>query len=444
MAVELEINSQFQRALTHLREKSEHLFLTGKAGTGKSTLLRLFREEVGPSLVVVAPTGVAAVNVDGETIHSFFGFRPGVTKEEAKEAAKSSRKRVLMRELHTLVIDEISMVRADLLDCIDVYLRAVRASGRAFGGVRLIFIGDLYQLPPVLSSDEAAEYSKRYRSPYFFDAEVMQSFLGEDMGGFAYIELTEVYRQSDQHFLSLLNNIRNNTVTSDDLSLLASRYQPQADPGSHALLLTGRKDRAAQLNQQHLDALPGLPRYFAAKNAGDVQLASMPAEAQLALKEGARVMLTNNDNSGRWINGTLATVEAISEEVVTIVLDTGKRYKVESYTWELSRTVFDEESGELARQTVGSYTQMPLTLAKAMTIHKAQGKTFDEVAIDLGGRAFAHGQAYVALSRCRTLEGITLLSPIERRDIIMDSRVKTFLQILSQRDASLQGDEWPS
>lgn len=447
---ELVITTKLSEAFDVLERGTDHLFITGKAGTGKSTLLTSYRQklrDLGEELVVLAPTGVAALNVEGQTIHSFFNFAPNASLDEAVTAAKRHRKKELFRSISEIVIDEISMVRSDLLDCIDIFLQTVRLSPLPFGGIRMVFFGDLYQLPPVVSWQEKAEFAKLYSSPYFFGAKVMDRLLNEGLygglqlsaqsgsihgsqtntyGSLKLIELDHIFRQTDSNFIEILNAIRNRSMTDEHLDRLNSRVQAEIAT-DQAIILTGRRDTALELNWEHLASLKtGLGEYVG-EVTGTFPKGHLPTEESLSLKVGARVMFVANDSQKRWVNGTLGTITKLRAGEAVIRLDSGDIELVTPYTWELSKMVFNPDSQQLERETLGSFKQLPITVAHAITIHKSQGKTFDNLIIDLRRGMFAHGQAYVALSRCRTLEGMSLTAPLLKQHVMMDPQVGIFM-----------------
>lgn len=443
MDLTIEINEEFKQAFDLLENTGENVFITGKAGTGKSTLLNYFRSRTRKNIAVLAPTGVAAVNIQGETIHSFFRFRPDVTLNKIKKSkTRSSR---LYRALDMIVIDEISMVRSDLLDCVDKFLRLHGPTELLpFGGIQMVFIGDLYQLPPVIHSRERTSFDSLYASGYFFEA----SLFTREKLKMEFIELQKVYRQKDESFLRILNAIRNNTVVDKELALLNQRVRDKAniDTDEYIYLTTTNKT-AAQINDARLNSLTTEPRVYHARVEGEFRDEALPVDKQLTLKEGARVMLLNNDSLGRWINGTIGTVLAMEqgdkiEDVVFVELDSGKIEEVTPYTWELFHYDLNQQTQQLESKTVGTCTQYPLKLAWAITIHKSQGKTFDKVIIDISGGVFACGQIYVALSRCRTLAGILLTRQIGKQHIFMDKKIVRFLTdyqyALSERDMPLK------
>jgi len=427
----LQLNDDFRQALDVLEKTDTHLFITGKAGTGKSTLLQLFRNTSHKKVAVLAPTGVAALNVQGQTIHSFFGFPPRiVTPSEA--ARKVTRKDLLRiyKNLEVLVIDEISMVRADLLDGMDKFLRVNRENYRPFGGVQVVFFGDLFQLPPVVTRDpvESAYFSEYYESPYFFSAKILQ----DDDFQLETLELRKVYRQESRHFLRLLEAVRLNEVDYDDLEDLNERHQPTFAETDGYITLCARNATADKINQRELSLLNTLEHEFVADVKGQFDPGLYPADFGLRLRKGAQVMFVRNDNEQRqFVNGTIGKITLLNQD--TIVVETeeqgGKKRRIEvaKSKWEIIRYK-GGTTGGIETEVVGSFTQYPLRLAWAITIHKSQGKTFDRVLIDLGGGAFEHGQLYVALSRCRTLEGVVLRHRIRPQDIITDERVVEFYE----------------
>ena len=422
----IDFNPQFQRALDFMEQTQKNVFVTGRAGTGKSTLLNYFCDNTDKKAVILAPTGVAAVNVGGQTIHSFFGFKPDVTPSAIRKKKRDEKKN-LYKKLQTIVIDEVSMVRADLLDCVDKFLRLNGPDEKMpFGGVQMIFIGDLYQLPPVVTGREREIFRGHYTTPYFFGAKV---FEGLDM---EFVELEKIYRQKDDEFIRLLNAIRNRTVTDDDLALLNQRVDPEftAPPDDLFICLTSTNEQANRINDEQLARLGGKTYSFYGFIEGDFGKEYLPMPVDLKLKKGAQIMLLNNDSYGRWVNGTVGRMMSVKKdeeggEVIVARLDNGKKVEIEPYTWEIFRFILKD--GELTSESVGSFTQYPVRLAFAVTIHKSQGKTFERAFIDVGRGTFAHGQMYVALSRCTTLDGIVLMKPIRKSHILMDWQVVKFL-----------------
>ncbi|MGQ4809114.1 ATP-dependent RecD-like DNA helicase [Candidatus Entotheonellaceae bacterium PAL068K] len=423
----IELTPEAHTALQLFEETKQHVFLTGRAGTGKSTLLQHFRSTTRKRIVVLAPTGVAAVNVQGQTIHSFFGFGPGVTPEKA--GRRATGKRQLYRKLQAIVIDEISMVRADLLDCIDAFLRlnGPRRS-EPFGGVQLLCIGDLYQLPPVVRPEEETLFSSHYTSPYFFDARVFRQTPCE------VVQLTKVYRQADAAFVTLLDAVRTGSLDRRQLAALNTRYCPDLSglDRDTDVALVSTNAMAERINAHHLARLLQKPYTFTGRIDGTFHQSQLPTDATLTLKVGARIMMLNNEPGGKWVNGTLgqvAKIDADDESVaVHVRLENGHDDKILQYTWEAIRFGFNDRTQRIESEVVGSFTQYPLRLAWATTIHKAQGKTFDRVVIDLGRGAFAPGQVYVALSRCRTMQGLVLRQPLQLEHVWIDPRVQAFLE----------------
>ncbi|MFA5103604.1 MAG: AAA family ATPase [Candidatus Margulisiibacteriota bacterium] len=419
---QIEINEQFKKALETMENSGENVFITGKAGTGKSTLLEYFRGKTKKKIVVLAPTGVAAINVKGETIHSFFRFKPDITLKKVKKLSKNRAGAAVYKQLDTIVIDEVSMVRSDLLDCVDKFLRLNGPdSKRPFGGIQMIFIGDLYQLPPVVTSREDPVFKGHYKSQYFFDSKVFEGLPME------FLELEKIYRQTDEAFIFLLNSIRNNTVTDTQIDALNKRTGEKPSKSGYSICLTTTNKMALEINESELDKLDGLPVDFEAEVDGDVEQKQMPTEMHLKLKSGAQIMLLNNDKSGRWVNGTIGRIVSIGNEKIIVELENGSIAEVSQNTWDIFHFTVDEKKGQIKSEIVGEFTQFPLKLAWAITIHKSQGLTFDNVALDIGKGTFAHGQLYVALSRCRSLEGITLKRPVKKSHVFLDWRVRDFV-----------------
>jgi ATP-dependent exoDNAse (exonuclease V) alpha subunit len=439
----LEINDAFRRALDLLENTDRHVFITGKAGTGKSTLLEYFRETTLKKIAVLAPTGVAALNVRGQTIHSFCRFKPDITLDKVKKLGrrkgggknragrKDEDETDLYKNLETVVIDEISMVRADLLDCVEKFLRLNgRHPKKRFGGVQMVLIGDLYQLPPVVTGAEEDLFSAHYDTPYFFSARIFAD------PGFSleFVELEKIYRQTDADFIGLLNGIRNRSIADAEIRRLNERADPEFVPPDDAfyVFLTSTNALAAERNREKLDRLPGRTRRYQGIIDGAFDRASLPTDEVLELKPGAQVMLLTNDPHGRWVNGTIGKIAAIvpekgHDDLVVVELPDGLRVDVGPNLWELFEFRYDREGEKIVSEPAGAFTQYPLKLAWAITIHKSQGKTFDRVVIDIGRGTFAHGQVYVALSRCTSFGGIVLRKPIERKHIRMDWRVVKFL-----------------
>lgn len=423
----IDLNPQFEHAFNLMDASLDNLFITGKAGTGKSTLLEYFRYKTNKEIVVLAPTGVAALNVSGETIHSFFRFKIGVTPSQVKKVKNND----IYKNIDTLVIDEISMVRADLLDCIDTFMRKNgKLKNVPFGGVQLIFLGDLYQLPPVVQSDEREMFRTHYHSPYFFDA---FSFHADN---FKYVELRQVYRQDEDTFVDILNAIRSDRVQNHHLEELNSRVEADLSHAGakYAIHLTTTNKMADSINSYHIKRLMSHAHQYKAVTEGQISEKFYPTAKNLILKEGAQVMMLNNDMNGRWVNGSLAEVIGFEYDydrqcdVVGIMLEDGSVEDVLPSKWEIFKYSYDKDTHSVHTEPVGIFVQYPMKLAWAVTIHKSQGKTFDNVYVDFGVGTFAHGQAYVALSRCRSLEGLSLKKPVTRSHIKMDKRILSFLQ----------------
>lgn len=426
----IELNREFKKALHFMEETDKHLFITGRAGTGKSTLLEYFRDKTEKNIAVLAPTGVAAVNICGQTIHSFFKFGPDITPSKVRKEYHNRDRDELYKKLDAIIIDEISMVRADLLDCVDQFLRQnAKSKKKPFGGIQMIFIGDLYQLPPVVTGPEKMAFKTLYESPYFFAAHVLQSI------NLKLIELKKIYRQKDETFIEILNAIRNKTVKERHLDTLNKKINPKFNPRKNEfyIYLTPTNKLADSINNKRLERLPG--EVFNAQGTIDGQFKknALPTKLNLNLKIGAQVMLVNNDRQGRWINGTVGQVIDFEEDtdyknpIVWVRLENGEEEPVLPHTWEMFEFFVDSKNGKLSSQTTGSFTQYPLRLAWAITIHKSQGKTFEHVILDIGRGAFTHGQTYVALSRCTSLEGLVLKKPLQKKHIWMDWRVVNFL-----------------
>ncbi len=422
MSLQIEINDKFKEAIRAV-DTGKNIFITGKAGTGKSTLLKVIKETLTQNYVVLAPTGVAAVNIGGQTIHSFFGFRPDITVEKVLKR-KHPRNPDVYENLEVLIIDEISMVRADLLDCVNTFLTMHGPEkGRPFGGVQLVFIGDLYQLPPIVTYKEKDIFNELYFSPYFFDSKAFSEV------EFKIIELTKIYRQTEEEFVSILNSVRNKTVTDEHLDSLNKRvdFTFDPDPKEGYIELVTINAKADIINDRRLKTLGGKIYSFEGIISGEFDERSYPAPHVLDLKIGAQVMLTSNDSKGRWFNGTVGIIEKIDDEV-SVRLENGNLIEVTSNTWEMYKFSFDRLSQKIVSEVAGAFTQYPLMLSWAVTIHKSQGKTFNKVIVDMGAGAFAHGQTYVALSRCTTLSGLVLRVPIEKRHILLDNRVVNFFK----------------
>lgn len=405
----------FTAARAFVREGAGNLFVTGRAGTGKSTLLKSLRDAAGDKMVVLAPTGLAAINVGGQTIHSFFGFPPRLIQSSDIRRSRNGR---LMRKLDYLVIDEVSMVRSDLMWGIDQSLRLNRGRPREpFGGVRVLMFGDLHQLPPIVQENEvAAHLEDAHGGPFFFSV----GSLREGVGTYR-LELQEVFRQTDNALISVLNTIREGQAKEDDLALLNARVHPirTLSEGEPYVILTPTNAAARRINTAYLNALPGNMHAFNAGITGEFTANVQPADQCLELKPGAKVMLLRNDPDKRWVNGSVARISRLAEKQVWIEIK-GREYEVEPVSWEHRRYAYDQSAEKIVETVAGTFKQFPLRLAWALTIHKAQGLTLDQVYVDLGRGTFAHGQSYVALSRCRSLDGLALARALTPQDIRFD------------------------
>jgi ATP-dependent DNA helicase PIF1 len=422
---EFVLDQELEAAWNVMEHTSDTVFLTGRAGTGKSTLLNYFRKTTSKKYVVLAPTGLAALQVGGNTIHSFFGFplRTMVKNDpDIRAWGKGHARLRILKKMDVLIIDEVSMVRADVMDAIDQALRINMNVSLPFGGKQLIVIGDVFQLPPVVTaSDSAYEEDSPYNDPYFFSAEVFRSDRPK------IIELKKIYRQQDDDFIYLLNRIRMGIAREDDLAELNKCFLPDDDADNDfAITLTSINAIADNVNQQRLLNLGALSFMYKSKAEGVFDERLYPAPAILKLKVGAQVMMVKNDLHGRWVNGSIGIVEKLGEREVIIRFQDGSTSNVDPVTWENKSYSWDKQTNTITFAVKGTFTQYPIRLAWAITIHKSQGLTFEKVIIDIGRGAFAHGQLYVALSRCKTLTGIKLRTRIRMQDMIVDEAVEHF------------------
>lgn len=438
-------NKEFQDALNLIQYTRQSVFLTGKAGTGKSTFLRYICEHTKKKHVVLAPTGIAAINAGGSTLHSFFKlpFYPllpdnpdfSLQRGRIHEFFKYTKPhRKLLEELELIIIDEISMVRADIIDAVDRILRVYSRNLREpFGGKQILLVGDVFQLEPVVKGDEREILNRFYPTPYFFSARVFNQI------DLVSIELQKVYRQTDATFVGVLDHIRNNTVGATDLQLLNTRYGTQIEESEADMYITlaTRHDNVDHINDKKLAELPGEPVTFSGEITGDFPESSLPTSQELVLKPGAQIIFIKNDFDRRWVNGTIGIISGFDpfEETLYVITDDGKECDVKRESWRNIRYKYNEEKKQIEEEELGTFTQYPIRLAWAITIHKSQGLTFSRAVIDFTGGVFAGGQAYVALSRCTSLEGIQLKKPVSRADVFVRPEIIGFAERFNNRQA---------
>ena len=428
-------NEEMQKALQIIQFTRRSLFLTGKAGTGKSTFMRHIAATIKKKHIILAPTGIAAINAGGSTLHSFFKlpFHPLLPTDKRYSARNirdtlkyNGEKTKLLREVELIIIDEISMVRADIIDFIDKVLRIYNRNMREpFGGKQLLLVGDIYQLEPVIKEDERQLLCPFYPSCFFFDAHVFR-----EMQLIA-VELKKVYRQRDAQFISLLDHIRTSQVSDTDLRLLNARVNAEigTEEGRLSITLSGRRDTVDYINEKQLNTLPNQPTIFYGHIEGEFPESSLPTPIELEVKTGAQVLFIKNDKERRWVNGTLGTIIGFGDEedgIIYVRTEDGRDFDVEREIWSNVRYTFNEKEQKIEEEEIGSYQQFPLRLAWAITVHKSQGLTFNNVKIDFTGGVFAGGQTYVALSRCTSLQGISLQEPIRRENIFVRTEVTNF------------------
>ncbi len=428
-------NKEFQNALNLIQYTRQSVFLTGKAGTGKSTFLKYICENTRKKHVVLAPTGIAAINAGGSTLHSFFKlpFYPLLPDDpnfslqggRIHEFLKyRSAHRKLIKEIELVIIDEISMVRADIIDFVDRVLRIYSNNMREpFGGKQILLVGDVYQLEPVIKNDEREILNRFYPSPFFFSARVFNEI------DLVSIELKKVYRQTDKVFVSVLDHIRNNTAGAADLQLLNTRYNTRIEESEEDMYITlaTRRDNVDFINEKKLAELPGDPVIFRGEITGDFPESSLPTQKDLELKVGAQIIFIKNDYERRWVNGTIGVISGIDKDgTIYVLTDNGKECDVNKDSWRNIRYVYNEKEKKIEEEELGVFMQYPIRLAWAITVHKSQGLTFSRVVVDFSGGVFAGGQAYVALSRCTSLEGIQLKKQISRGDIFVRQEIVDF------------------
>ena len=433
-------NPEFQDAWDVLQHTHRSVFLTGKAGTGKSTFLKYIRDNTKKKTVVLAPTGIAAVNVGGQTMHSFFKipFKPMVPDDpdyanpaRMRKMLRYTKEKVkLIQQLELIIIDEISMVRADIIDFVDRVLRVYSGNMREpFGGKQLLFVGDIFQLEPVVTHDTRDILRRYYRNFFFFNARAFEQI------NLVPIELRKIYRQSDNDFIALLDRVRINRATAADMTQINRRCNPdyQEVNGEFAITLATRRDTVDSINDEHMKALKTPEYIYEGVIEGDFPENSLPTAYRLALKEGAQVIFIRNDKQGRWCNGTIGRVTRLSDQSVYVALEDGAEMQVEWEVWENMQYTYNEKEKKVEEKVLGSFSQIPIKPAWALTVHRSQGLTFNRVVIDFAGGAFTGGQTYVALSRCTSLEGITLLKPLSERDIIVNPAVVEFSRLFNNR-----------
>ncbi|MDP4268097.1 MAG: AAA family ATPase [Bacteroidota bacterium] len=419
-------NNEFLNAFNIIKHTNFSLLITGKAGTGKSSFIRYITKNIEKNFLIVAPTGIAAINVHGVTIHSFFRLppRPILPGDECIQGFFWDKNRNnMLRKLDTIIIDEVSMVRADIMDAIDASLRkGLKKPGIPFGGKQVIMVGDIFQLEPVVTNEDYEIIEGHYNTPYFFSAAVFKHI------NLIHIELKKIYRQKDQDFITLLDKIRKDNISSLEINELNNRVDPffEPDDNDYIVTLTTRNDMAANINKNKLSKINYPLFSFEGNIDGKFDNEKLPTNRILQLKKDAQIIFIRNDSKHRWVNGTIGKIHELSESSVKVILENGEIFNLEKETWENVSYKWNREEGKIDTEVMGSFVQYPVKLAWAITIHKSQGLTFDKVVIDIGSGAFASGQLYVALSRCRSLQGIYLKKELFKSDVIVDPSIIDF------------------
>lgn len=444
-------NEEFMEALALAQATDKNLYITGKAGSGKTFFLKYLKSVCSKDMAILAPTGVAAINAGGQTIHSFFGLAPSLYVPndkrfsdfiKADDVEKASvldhytfcgEKAKIMKALDMIIIDEVSMVRADLMDAVDMILRMYRRNNLPFGGVQMIFIGDAFQIPPVVESKDSSLLHRFYESEHFFDSRVLRA------NPPLYLEFKKIYRQKDRTFIDLLNRVRVNDMRKEDYQLLNSRFKPGflPDENDSYIMLATTNRRVSEYNNYRLSELPGEERVYVASSDGDFSYRDSPADVELCLKPGAQVMFVKNNKDKGYFNGKLGKVVDMEDSFISVEVDTEEGDKrvisVAREVWKSVKYTWNDVEGCVEEETIGSFEQFPLRLAWAVTVHKSQGLTFEKVIADIGD-SFASGQAYVALSRCTSFEGLVLLSPVTPMSIRTDPKVLEFAKSETPED----------